>query len=202
MAHYAEWFPFLPLPPLPAIYGLDPFGEVVEIGTQVKSIKVGDRVYVNPGTCCGSCHSCRCGQPINCDAYTFLGYFGFGPRSKQVFVDYPYAGFPEFMTAPASSLVKLPASVSYKAAARLGYLGAAYSALRKAGARAGMSVIVSGATGVGHEDLWRCETRNCSNACVSSPPRGFTCCRPAIARWMNGCAGTPTAWKPTYSSMQ
>lgn len=59
----------------------------------------------NPGTSCGSCHGCRCGQPINCDAYTFLGYFGFGPRSSQVFVDYPYAGFAEYMTAPASSLV-------------------------------------------------------------------------------------------------
>ena len=62
-------------------------------------------VYVNPGTSCGSCHACRCGQPINCDAYTFLGYFGFGPRSSQVFVDYPYAGFAEYMTAPATSLV-------------------------------------------------------------------------------------------------
>jgi D-arabinose 1-dehydrogenase-like Zn-dependent alcohol dehydrogenase len=147
MAHYAEWFPFLQLPPLPAIYGLDASGEVVDVGNQVKSIKSGDRVYVNPGTSCGSCHACRCGQPINCDAYTFLGYFGFGPRSSQVFVDFPYAGFAEYMTAPASSLVKLPESVSYESAARLGYLGTAYSALRKAGARAGTSVIVSGATG-------------------------------------------------------
>jgi alcohol dehydrogenase len=64
-----------------------------------------------------------------------------------VFVDYPYAGFAEYMTAPASSLVKLPGAVSYEAAARLGYLGTAYSALRKAGARAGTSVIISGATG-------------------------------------------------------
>ena len=64
-----------------------------------------------------------------------------------MFVDYPYAGFAEYMTAPASSLVKLPGAVSYEAAARLGYLGTAYSALRKAGARAGTSVIISGATG-------------------------------------------------------
>ena len=35
MAHYAEWFPFLPLPPLPAIYGLDASGEVVDVGSQV-----------------------------------------------------------------------------------------------------------------------------------------------------------------------
>ncbi|NRP90692.1 alcohol dehydrogenase [Ensifer adhaerens] len=147
MAHYAEWFPFLPLPPLPAIYGLDASGDVVAVGEKVKAISVGQRVYVNPGTSCGSCHACRCGQPINCDAYTFLGYFGFGPRSEEVFKDYSYAGFAEYMTAPASSLVKVPNKVSYEVAARMGYLGTAYSALRKAGARSGQTVIISGATG-------------------------------------------------------
>ncbi|WP_245238634.1 alcohol dehydrogenase catalytic domain-containing protein [Methylobacterium platani] len=147
MSHYAEWFPFLPLPPLPAIYGLDAAGVVAEVGSQVKSIKPGDRVYVNPGVSCGSCHACRRGEPINCDAYTFLGYFGFGPRSKTVFEDYPTAGFGEYMTAPASSIVMLPDAVSFEAGARFGYLGTAYSALRKAGARAGTSVLISGATG-------------------------------------------------------
>ena len=28
VTHYPEWFPFLPLPTLPAIYGLDPAGEI------------------------------------------------------------------------------------------------------------------------------------------------------------------------------
>lgn len=147
MGKYAEWFPYLPLPTLPAIYGLDAAGEVVEVGSHVHGVAVGDRVYVNPGTSCGSCHACRRSEFINCDAYTFLGYFGFGERSKQVFKDYPYAGFAEYMTAPAASLVKLPASVSFEAAARFGYLGTAYSALRKAGAGAGQSVLVSGASG-------------------------------------------------------
>ncbi len=123
MSHYAEWFPFLPLPPLPAIYGLDAAGVVAEVGSQVKSIKPGDRVYVNPGISCGSCHACRRGEPINCDAYTFLGYFGFGPRSKTVFEDYRTAGFGEYMTAPASSIVMLPDAVSFEAGARFGYLG-------------------------------------------------------------------------------
>lgn len=147
IAHYAEWFPFLPLPPLPAIYGLDASGEVAAVGSQVREVAVGDRVYVNPGTSCGSCHACRVGQPINCTAYTFLGYFGFGPESKEVFKDYPYAGFAQYMTAPASSIVKLPDSMSYEEAARLGYLGTAYSGLRKAGVRAGQSVLINGATG-------------------------------------------------------
>jgi alcohol dehydrogenase len=147
ISHYAEWFPFLPLPPLPAIYGLDAAGEVAAIGSHVHALKPGDRVYVNPGVSCGSCHACRRGEPINCVAYTFLGYFGFGPKSSAVFGDYPYAGFAEFMTAPANSLVLLPDTMSFEEGARLGYLGTAYSALRKAGTRAGQSVLISGATG-------------------------------------------------------
>lgn len=147
MEHYAEWFPYLPLPPLPAIYGLDAAGEVIEVGSHVHGIHVGDRVYVNPGVSCGGCHACRRGQPINCDGYTFLGYFGFGEQSKQVFKDYPYAGFGEYMTAPASALVILPPTISWEAGARFGYLGTAYSALRKAGTCAGQSVLINGATG-------------------------------------------------------
>ena len=80
VTNYPKWFPFLPLPALPAIYGLDSAGVVAQVGSQVRAdIKPGDRVYVNPGLSCGSCLACRRGDHINCTAYTFQGYFGFGP---------------------------------------------------------------------------------------------------------------------------
>ncbi|MGV8864678.1 MAG: alcohol dehydrogenase catalytic domain-containing protein [Pseudomonas sp.] len=145
--HYPEWFPYLPLPKLPAIYGLDAAGVVKQVGSHVHGIKVGDRVYVNPGRSCGSCHACLRGQHLNCTAFTFQGYFGFGPGSQQVFEDYPYGGFCEFMTSPASGLVVLPDSVTFEQGCRFGYLGTAYSALRKAGVGAGQSVLINGSTG-------------------------------------------------------
>ncbi|MXO63940.1 alcohol dehydrogenase catalytic domain-containing protein [Qipengyuania oceanensis] len=49
MAHYAEWFPYLPLLPLPAIYGLDSAGEVVAVGDRVHGGTVGERVYITIG---------------------------------------------------------------------------------------------------------------------------------------------------------
>ena len=147
MSHWKEWYPYLPLPPFPAIFGLDAAGEVTEVGARVRDIVVGDRVYVNPGIGCGACSACRTGEFTNCEAYTFLGYFGFGEGSSTVFDEYPYAGFAQYMTAPVSSLVKLPPAVSYEEAARFGYLGTAYSGLLKSGARAGKSVLISGATG-------------------------------------------------------
>lgn len=148
VTHYSEWFPFLPLPKLPAIYGLDSAGVVAAVGSQVRSgIKVGDRVYVNPGLSCGSCTACRRGDNVNCTAYTFQGYFGFGPGSQQIFEDYPYGGFGQYLTAPASNLVVLPESISFEQGARFGYLGTSYSALRKAQFSPGQTVLVDGGTG-------------------------------------------------------
>ena len=138
---------YLTVPELPAIYGLDAAGVVVATGSEVTGVTVGERVYINPGRSCGSCDDCRRGDAINCSAYTFQGYFGFGPGSREIYKRYPYGGFCEFATAPASGLVKLPEAVSFESASRFGYLGTAYSALRKAGIRAGSSVLINGATG-------------------------------------------------------
>jgi alcohol dehydrogenase len=128
---------YLTVPELPAIYGLDAAGVVEEVGPLVTGIAPGDRVYINPGRSCGSCPACRSGDAINCPAYTFQGYFGFGPASRGIYRLYPYGGFSEYATAPADGLVKLPDAVSFEAAARFGYLGTAYSGLRKAGSGRG-----------------------------------------------------------------
>jgi threonine dehydrogenase-like Zn-dependent dehydrogenase len=148
VTHYPEWFPYLPLPKRPAIYGLDSAGVVLAVGKRVRNdVKPGDRVYVNPGLSCGSCAACRAGDSVNCIAYTFMGYFGFGPGSQQLYEDYPYGGFGQYLTAPAANLVKLPDSVTFEQGARFGYLGTAFSALRKARFQSGQTVLVDGGTG-------------------------------------------------------
>lgn len=147
VTHYAEWFPFLPLPPLPSTFGLDASGVVERIGSQVMGIEPGTRVYVNPLRSCGACKACRSDMPYACDAMTFQGYFGFGPASAKVFKHYADGGLAEYLIAPASSLVRLPDSISFEEGARFGYLGTAYAALRKAKAGPETSVIITGASG-------------------------------------------------------
>lgn len=144
---FAETYPVYPLPEPPVIYGLDPAGEIAAVGPEVLELSPGQRVYVNPGRACGSCLKCRNGHPIDCASYTFAGYFGFGPGSRRIFKRYPWGGFAEYMVAPASSLVVLPDEVSFEEAARLGYLGTAYAALRRAAAGSDTSVLINGATG-------------------------------------------------------
>ena len=140
-------FPVLSLPKLPAIFGLDTTGVVVKKGAQAHGIEIGDRVYVNPARYCGGCRHCRTGQPLSCSAFTFNGYFGFSDRSQALFDDYPYGGMGEFMTAPVYSLVKLPDNVSHETAARWGYLGTGYRAIRRAEVGPGSVLLINGVSG-------------------------------------------------------
>ena len=147
LANWTTWFPHLPLPPLPAIFGLDPAGEVTAVGSHVHAWKPGDRVYVNPGRYCGGCRACRSDNSINCEAYGLGGYIGSGEKTLKLFENYPYGGLCQYMIAPQYALVKLPDNVDYNQAARFGYLGTMYSALRKGGAGPGRSVLINGISG-------------------------------------------------------
>lgn len=145
--NWESWYPHQPLPPKPAIFGLDPAGIVREVGEQVIAISPGDRVYVNPLRSCGACYPCVSGQQARCDYFTFNGYFGFNQNSLEVYKHYPDGGFAQFIRAPQSAIVKIPNNMSFPQAARMGYLGTSYSALKKCGILAGKSLIINGATG-------------------------------------------------------
>lgn len=132
-------------PPLPAIFGLDATGVVAAVGDQVRGVRPGQRVYVNPARACGSCRMCRTERSVVCQEMTMQGYFG---RSTDIMKAYPYGGLSQYQTAPATSLVPLPDSVSFAEAARFGYLGTAYSAVRKSGVGPGDTLLVNGVSGM------------------------------------------------------
>lgn len=139
-----EWYT---LPPLPAVYGLDAAGTVEATGSSVCGWDNGDRVYVNPALSCGSCASCQEGRTLMCDSFSLRGYFSTGPHGTDLQRAYPYGAFSEYLLAPVHSLVRLTDAVTFQQAARFGYLGTAYHALKVAGVEPGRSVIVNGVTG-------------------------------------------------------
>ena len=147
LKNWPTWFPAMPQPPLPAVFGLDPAGEIVAVGRQVHALKPGDRVYINPGRSCVTCRHCRRGDTISCKHYAFQGYFGFSQHAMQTFGDYPIGGLSEYTVAPASAIVKIPGNMAYEQAARLGYLGTVYSALKKVNAGPGDTILVNGISG-------------------------------------------------------
>jgi hypothetical protein len=83
--NWPTWFPHMPQPPLPAVFGLDPAGEIAAVGRQVHGLKPGDRVYINPGRSSGTCRHCRRGDstPINGHYKTGpVGPFGANSRNR------------------------------------------------------------------------------------------------------------------------
>ncbi len=147
LSRWKSWNPHLPLPALPAVFGLDAAGVVDHVGAQVQHFAAGDRVYVNPGMGCGSCVPCLRGRENDCADYIFAGYFGFGPNAQRLFDAYPGGGLAEYLIAPQRNLVRLPANVSYEQAARFGYLGTSFMALKRSGAGPGSTLVIDGATG-------------------------------------------------------
>ena len=75
-----------------------------------------------------------------------MGYFSFGEDGQRLFDAYPYGGLGEYMTAPQENCIKLPDTVSFEQGARFGYLGTAYSALKKAKVGPGKTVLIDGAS--------------------------------------------------------
>jgi alcohol dehydrogenase len=147
LLNWPQWCPHLPLPALPASFGLDVAGEVAEVGSLVQHWKPGDRVYVTPGLFCGSCSACRADDTTNCSNFTFRGYFGFGPEAQRQFDAYPFGGMSEYITAPQHNLARLGDRTSFEQAARFGYLGTALAALEKAEAGPGKTILIAGITG-------------------------------------------------------
>ncbi len=135
------------LPAFPASVGLDAAGIVAEVGEDVQDVRRGDRVYVNPWLSCGQCAYCRSDEPMLCSAAALQGYFGFFPQSLRQLAAYPFGGFSEYMTAAPQRLVKLPNEVTFDQAARFGYIGTSFAALRAGKVTAGTSVAINGITG-------------------------------------------------------
>lgn len=134
-------------PELPAILGLDVAGTVAACGPLAVGFEEGDRVYVNPGLSCGGCEACRTGRAIDCEAYALRAYFGIGRQSQKSLNDHPAGGFAEYIAVPQANLVRLQDDVDFDTAARFGYLGTAFRALKLAGCGPGKVVVINGATG-------------------------------------------------------
>ncbi|MGH2326329.1 zinc-dependent alcohol dehydrogenase family protein [Leuconostoc lactis] len=88
----------------PIVLGHENSGVVVEIGSEVTNVKVGDRVAVDPNIYCGQCKYCRTGRPELCEHLSAIGVTRDG-------------GFEDYFTAPASVVYPIPDNVSLKAAA-------------------------------------------------------------------------------------
>jgi alcohol dehydrogenase, propanol-preferring len=134
-----DWKQFASITKTPLILGHEIAGRVVETGSAVRDLKIGDRVGV-PWVywTCGECEFCREGYENLCVKQKITG----------VTVD---GGYAEFLKAPASHATKIPDSVSSIQAAPLFCAGVTvYRALMQAKPQRGQRLAVFGIGGLGH----------------------------------------------------
>jgi len=121
----------------PLVLGHEAAGEVVELGPEVKTLKVGDRVAMEPGIPCRRCAHCLSGRYNLCQDVVFLS----AP---------PYDGFfREYVALPEDFCYRLPDNVSMEAGATVEPLAVGLHAISLVGLEAGDEVVVLGVGPIG-----------------------------------------------------
>lgn len=121
----------------PIILGHESSGLVVAVGDDVKSVKRGDRVAIEPGVPCGRCSYCRQGQYNLCPDMAFMA-------------TPPYDGdLSELIVYPEDFLFVLPDNISYEVATLNEPLSVGIHAVKKLGVHPGSTIFISGMGPVG-----------------------------------------------------
>lgn len=121
----------------PFVLGHEPGGVVVEVGKDVKHLKVGDRVALEPGKTCGQCEFCKTGRYNLCPDVVF-------------FATPPVDGvFQEYVAHEAGLCFKLPDNVSTLEGALIEPLAVGFHAAVQGEAHAGQTAVVTGAGCIG-----------------------------------------------------
>lgn len=135
------------MPELPAVMGLDVTGTIAAVGEHVVGLQVGQRVYVDPYLTCGTCEACRSGATRLCAYGTLRGYFSNTPLGQPLLKRYPIGGLSEYVLSPDTHIVKLPDNIDLITAARFGYSGTSFGALRRGNMGPGKTLLINGITG-------------------------------------------------------
>lgn len=121
----------------PLILGHECSGEVVKVGSKVKSLKVGDRVALEPGIPCRRCEFCKTGRYNLCPDVVFMA-------------TPPIDGaFAEYVVHPQDFAFKLPDSISYDEGALIEPLSVGIYATERANVKPGDRVLIFGAGPIG-----------------------------------------------------
>ncbi|KAM7261598.1 hypothetical protein ACFE04_020675 [Oxalis oulophora] len=131
----------------PVVPGHEIVGIVTEVGSNVRKLKVGDRVGV--GCMVESCHSCQSCDD-NLENYCSKMVLTYG--SKNLDGTITYGGYSDFMVADEHFVVRIPDNLPLDASAPLLCAGiTVYSPLKYYGLdKPGMNIGVVGLGGLGH----------------------------------------------------
>lgn len=87
------------------------------------------------------------GDPTLCSASALRGHFGFGENAQKALERYPIGGLSDFVVSPDPNICVLKENVSLDVAARFGYIGTSFAALKAGNVGPGNTVLINGVTG-------------------------------------------------------
>lgn len=138
-AHYRAGIS--PVRPIPLTLGHEVAGIVEKIGSQVTNVHIGDRVCLHYNISCGDCYHCSTGNDQFCEKVLMLGHYTNG-------------GYAEYIAVPARNAIHLPDEIPFEQGATLMCASAtAFHALRKSRIKAGDTVVIFGAGGLGQSAI-------------------------------------------------
>lgn len=139
----------------PYVLGHECTGEVLEIGSKVTNVTVGDKVVMEPGLGCGHCEYCMTGRYNLCEDMKFMA-------------TPPYNGaFKKYMAYPARGCFKLPESVSTLEGAMIEPLAVGMHAARRGEVDNSKVVLITGMGCIGLMTLLSCKAMNAQKIIVT-----------------------------------
>ncbi len=143
--------------PYPMVLGHEPAGEIVAVGRDAGSLKVGDRVAVEPAITCGQCEYCRSGRFNLCLTSRFMSSGG------------EWGLFREYATIPAANADPIPDSLSYDQATLIEPLSVIVHLFELRPLAPGEVVAITGAGPIGMLAAAVARLRGASTVIVSDP---------------------------------
>lgn len=121
----------------PYVLGHEGAGVVVWTGSAVTHLHTGDRVAIEPGVPCGTCHNCSSGEYNLCAEVQFSG------------APVVHGSIRRYHVHPAAYLHKIPDELSFGDGALLEPLSVVLHGFERAPARLGEPVLIAGAGPIG-----------------------------------------------------
>ncbi|MDQ0205089.1 galactitol-1-phosphate 5-dehydrogenase [Pectinatus haikarae] len=132
VSRYAKLGPYVP----GNVWGHEFSGEVVEVGSDVTKVKVGQKVTACPALFCGKCEACQKSIFAQCENLDVIGA-------------HRYGAFAEYIVMPERNVVPIPDEVDYDDAAMVEPSCVVVHGYYKTGIKAGDTVVVVGCGTIG-----------------------------------------------------
>lgn len=137
--HGFKFGPYIPPQPGQIVgLGHEPAGVVVEVGSEVTGLAVGDRVCIEPGEPCYTCEFCLAGHYNICPRVDFMAT---APNYR--------GAFAEYVAHPANLVFPLPDEMTLDEGALVEPASVATHAVDMAGSLLGKTVVILGCGAVG-----------------------------------------------------